>query len=165
VRQPRRLAAHAAIVSVFVAGALGAPATVASATNASGGSGCPGRALGAIQTAYADVFSRNTQLPADQRAASLDRGDDPAVRALLDQWLASPISASSTVSALSARCPSRNRAVVDGVLVLAGVSLPEVLPPGRAVRRAGTWKVALSTFCTRMVLEDPSLADAGLCAG
>ena len=158
---PRRLAARAAIVSVIVAGALGAPATVASAAR----SRCPQGALGGIQTAYADVFSRNTQLPADQRAASLDRADDPAVRALLDEWLASPVAESTTVSALSARCPDRNRAVVDGVLVLAGVNLPEVLPPGRAVRRDGTWKVALSTFCTRVVLEDPSLADAGVCSG
>ena len=156
----RRHAARAAIVSAFVAGALGAPATVASAA----GSGCPRGTLGAVQTAYADVFSRNTPLGADQRAASLDRGDEPAVRALLDGWLASRVADSTTVTALDVRCPSRNRAVVDGVLVLASEDLPDVLPPGRAVRRDGTWKVALSTFCTRLVIEDPSLADAGVCS-
>ncbi len=149
-----------ALLTVVVAGALGAPATVASAA----GPRCPGGALGAVQTAYANVFSRNTQMPVEQRLASLDRGDEPAVRTLVEQWLASPVSASTTVSALDIRCIARNRAVVDGVLVLAGEDLPEVLPPGRAVRRAGTWKVTVPTFCTRMILEDPALADRGICA-
>jgi len=156
----RHAAARAAIVIVLVAGALGAPATVASAAAPR----CPGGALGAVQTAYADVFSRNSVLPVEQRLASLDRSDEPAVRALMEQWLASPVSASTTVSALGIRCPTGNRAVVDGVLVLAGEDLPDVLPPGRAVRRDGTWKVTLPNFCTRMVLEDPALADKGICA-
>ena len=49
-------------------------------------------------------------------------------------------------------------------VVLAGEDLPEVLPPGRARRQDGVWKVANSTFCARMVLEDPALADRGVCA-
>ncbi len=161
MRLLRRRAAQAAIVSVIVAGALGAPATVASAAR----SRCPAGALGEIQTAYANVFSRATPLAADQRASSLADGADPAVRAVLDRWLASPVSANTTVSALTVHCPTRNRATVDAVLVLAGEDLPEVLPPGRARRQDGVWKVATPTFCARMVLEDPSLADRGVCAG
>lgn len=161
-RRPSGVVLRPALLIVIVAGALGAPATIASASAAD--RGCPAGAEGAVVSAFADVFSRSTALPADQRAASLDRGDDPAVRALLEQWLASPVSANSTVSAQAVRCPSRNRAVVDADLVLAGQVLPGVLPEGRAVRRAGTWKVATATFCTRMILEDPALASAGVCA-
>jgi len=145
---------------VIVAGAFMAPATVASAA----GKRCPAGTEDAVIAAYADVFSRATPLPADQRAASLDGADRPAVRALLDTWLASPIGASTTVTVNDVRCRSASRAGVDADLVLAGVPLPEVMPTGRAVRENGTWKVATSTFCTRMILEDPALADAGVCA-
>ena len=148
-----------------MAGALVAPATVASAAGSgTGASRCRAGAEDGVIVAYANVFSRATQLTNDARAASVDRGDEPAVRALLDAWLASPAGTSSTVTVADVRCTSRNRAVVDADLNLAGTPLPEVLPAGRAVLRDGTWKVATGTFCTRMILEDPALATAGVCA-
>ncbi len=156
----RRLAAI-----VIVAGALVTPATVASAAGSgTGASRCRAGAEDGVIVAYASVFSRATQLTNDARAASLDRGDEPAVRALLDTWLASPTGTSSTVTVADVRCTSRSRAVVDADLNLAGTPLPEVLPAGRAVLRDGTWKVATATFCTRMILEDPALATSGVCA-
>jgi hypothetical protein len=147
-------------VLVIVAGALGAPATVASAASAASGGRCPRGTLGAVVTAYANAFSRATPLSADERAAAIAGGGTPTLRAILDDWLASPVGAGSTLTAERVHCRSRNRATVDTQLVLAGVPLPEVLPEGRAVRVDGTWKVATATFCRRMVLEDPSLAGA-----
>ncbi|MFM8304375.1 MAG: hypothetical protein ACKOA9_08785, partial [Actinomycetota bacterium] len=158
-------ATRAVTVSVIVAGALVVPATVATgAAPVTAATTCRAGARNGVITAYANVFSRTTQLTADDRAASLDRGDDPAVRALLDGWLASPTGASSTVTVTTVRCTGRNRAAVDAELVLAGTPLPRVLPEGGAVRRGGTWKVATATFCTRMILEDPDLASGGACA-
>jgi hypothetical protein len=141
---------------VVVAGALGAPATVASA--AAQGSRCPPDAESAVVQAYANLFSRAVQLTADERAASLARGDDPAVRAILDRWLATPEPSTTSIAVSGIRCPTKRTAVVHADLVLAGVPLPEVLRRGRAVREDGTWKVATSTFCRRMVLENPALA-------
>jgi hypothetical protein len=148
------------MVTLIVAGALVAPATVASAA----GSRCPKGAEAAVTTAYGNVFSRATQLTGDERAASLSRGDDPAVRAVLDTWLASPERSTSTITVNGIECRGRSRAVVDADLNLAGVPLPDVLASAKAVREDATWKVATSTFCFRMVLEDPSLATAGPCA-
>ena len=160
MKERRRAVARAGALLVIVAGASVAPATVATAL----GKRCPAGAEDAVIAAYANVFSRATQLSTDERAASLAGSDRPAVRALLDAWLASPIGASTTVTVNDVRCRSANRAEVDADLVLAGTALAEVLPPGRAVRRDGAWKVATATFCTRMILEDPALADAGVCA-
>ena len=137
-----------------MAGAVWAPATVAAAPVGR----CPRGTASAVSAAYTTVFSRATQLSADQRAASLARGDDPSVRALLERWLADDAGASSSVTVASVRCTSRRRAIVDADLMLSGVTLPEVLPAGRAIREGGTWKVALATFCHRLVLETPSLA-------
>lgn len=157
--RPAHLTVALAVVAiVLVAGAPGAPATVAS------GARCPPGTESAVITAYANVFSRATQVTADARAASLARGDDPSVRAVLDTWLASPVGASSTITVDGVRCRSRTRVVVDAALNLAGNPLPDVLAPGRAVLDGGTWKVATSTFCLRMVLENPALAEGGTCA-
>jgi hypothetical protein len=154
----RRLAA-VGIGIVVVAGALGAPATVASGASAgSGRDRCPAGARPAIVQAYANVFSRAQGLPLAERAASLDRSGEAAVAALLERSVTDPAGANVTVSVVRVRCPRPDRAVVDADLVLAGVPLAEVLPEGRAVRRAGTWKVATATFCDRMTLEDPGLA-------
>ena len=162
---PRQTFRRAALLILVVAGALVAPATVASAAGRGPGTTrCRAGTETSVITAYANVFSRATPLTNDVRAASLDRGDEPAVRALLDTWLASPTGNTSTVTVADVRCPSRTRAVVDADLNLAGTPLPDVLPAGRAVLRNGTWKVATATFCTRMILEDPSLATTGVCA-
>lgn len=160
VRRPTRAAALSAAAIVFVAGASMAPATVASAAR----TGCPKGTEDAVATAYDNVFTRSLGLLTDQRAASLARGDEPAVRSVLDAWLASPVGSSSTMLVNGVRCPTRDRAVVDADLVLAGTHLTEAVPPGRAVRDGTTWKVATSTFCLRMVLENPALADGGVCA-
>lgn len=161
----RRTAVRRLAAIVVVAGALVAPATVASAAGSgTGATRCRAGAEDGVIIAYANVFSRATQLTNDVRAASLDRGDQPQIRALLDTWLASPTGASSTVTVANVRCPSRSRAVVDADLNLAGNPLPEVLPAGRAVLRDGAWKVATGTFCTRMILEEPALATSGVCA-
>ena len=161
IRRPTHLTAALAVAAiVFVAGALGAPATVASAA----GSRCPRGTEGAVTAAYGNVFTRATALSADEWAANLAGGDDPALRAILDTWLAVPETSSTSMTVNGVECPRRNRAVVDADLILAGVPLPDVLPPGRAVRENGVWKVGMSTFCYRMVLEDPALADAGVCA-
>ncbi len=140
----------------IVAGALGAPATIASGATAPGR--CPVGARPAIVQAYADVFGRSSGLALEQRASALDRADEPAVRALLERAASDPATASTTVTVVRVRCPRPDRARVEADLVLAGVVLPDVLPTGRAVRRAGAWKVATPTFCARMTLEDPSLA-------
>ncbi len=160
IKRHRRLAAI-----VVVAGALVAPATIASAAGSGARANrCPAGAEDGVIAAYANVFSRATQLTNDARAASLDRGDEPAVRALLDTWLASPTGTSSTITVADVRCTPRRRALVNADLNLAGTPLPHVLPAGRARLRDGTWKVGFGTFCTRMILEDPSLAQAGVCA-
>jgi hypothetical protein len=49
-------------------------------------------------------------------------------------------------------------------LVLAATPLREVLPKGTAVRQQGVWKVSKSTFCARMILENPDLATSGACS-
>lgn len=144
-----------------MAGALGAPATIASAVD---GRPCPAGAEDGVVTAYADVFSRIAARTADERAARLQGGDRAALRALLDRWLADPVGQSSSITVTGVRCPSRTRAVATTELLLAGTTLPAVIPEGRAVREDGTWKVARTTFCRRMVLEDPTLARAGPCA-
>lgn len=150
----RTLAAVGTAIGI-VAGALGAPATIASGA-VTGRDRCPVGARPAIVQAYADVFRQSPGLTLEQRATALDRGDTPTVRALLERSVATP--ASTTVTVGRIRCPGPARARVAADLVLAGVALPEVLPEGRAVSRAGTWKVATPTFCARMILEDPGLA-------
>ena len=62
------------------------------------------------------------------------------------------------------RCTRANRAAVKLDLVLAGNPFHEVLPIGKAVRQDGVWKVAKSTFCARLILENPTLATAGACS-
>ena len=160
-RRPTRLTTTLVVAAIVcVAGALGAPATVASAA----GTRCPRGTLDAVTAAYGNVFTRSTALTPDERAANLAGADDPALRSLLDTWLATPEPSTASLTVNGVTCPSGSRAVVDADLVLAGVPLPGVLPPSRAVREAGTWKVAKATFCYRMVLENPALANAGPCA-
>ncbi len=38
------------------------------------------------------------------------------------------------------------------------------MPWARPFVEAGVWKVAKSTFCARMIIENPSLASRGACA-
>jgi hypothetical protein len=160
-RRPTHLTTTLVVAAIVcVAGALGAPATVASAA----GPRCPRGTLDAVTTAYGNLFTRSTALTPDERAANLAGADDPALRALLDTWLATPEPSTTSLTVKGVQCPSRSQAVVDADLVLAGVPLPGVLPPSRAVRDGGTWKVARSTFCYRMVLENPALATTGPCA-
>ena len=153
---------------VLVAGALVAPATVASAAGSeprpTGGGRCPKGASDAVIDAYSTLFSRATSFTPEDRAERLADGDDPAVRALLDTWLADPAGTASTVTVNEVRCRTRARAVVDADLNLAGNPFPGVLPRGRAELDGGTWKVATRTFCLRMILEYPALATAGVCA-
>ena len=147
---------------MIVAGALAAPATLASAADTPVRA-CPPGATDGVITAYADVFSRIAQRTPDERAARLQGGDRTALRALYDEWLADPAGASTSITVNEVRCPSADRAVATTTLMLAGTPLAEVIPLGRAVREDGTWKVARSTFCTRMILEDPALASTGPC--
>jgi hypothetical protein len=39
-----------------------------------------------------------------------------------------------------------------------------LLPRGKAVLQNGVWKVARSTFCARVIVENPDLASRGACA-
>lgn len=164
-RAPRltTLTAAAAFAIVLVAGASPAPATAASGARPGYGR-CPPATRDDVTAAWLAVFARNQPTPAGDRAARLAGADDPALRAVLDDWLADPAGASSSVTVTRVRCRGRNRALVDGDLVLAGVTLAKVLAPGQAVREQGTWKVARSTFCSRVILEDPGRATSGACA-
>lgn len=152
----------AALTVALVAGAVLAPATVAQ--GAATAARCPKGTRSGVADAYAAVFGRTLPATLDDRAGLLVGGDDPALRAVLGEWVAAgSAGGSSSVVVVTVRCPSPRRAVVDADLVLAGVPLPDVLPPGRAVRDAGLWKVSRDTFCTRMALEDPSVASSGAC--
>jgi hypothetical protein len=145
-----------AVAIVFVAGAPSAPATVASQA-----ARCPSGARSAITNAYFSVFSRSQPTPTDTRVAALADGDDPALRSALAEWLADPTDNSSTVTVRHIRCPSRTRATMDLELQLASTPLPKVLPRGIAVREDGVWKVARSTFCTRLATSNPDFAAPG----
>ena len=94
----------------------------------------------------------------------LANGTDPALRQVLDTWLADPSDNSTTVSVSDIRCTSGSRAVLDADLLLASVPLLDVMPVGRAVLQAGVWKVARSTFCARVAISDPDFASRGACA-
>jgi hypothetical protein len=128
------------------------------------GKACPEGAKPAIIDAYSKVFSRAFTLGADERAARLVHGEDPAIRQLLDAWLADPANANTNLAVRRVKCAGARRAVVETALELAGEDLPEVLPRGRAVLDGGVWKVARSTFCARLILSDPATASHGACA-
>ena len=138
-----------------------APATAASPTK------CPRGARSQITDAFFTVFSRNdpTATDVDVRAARLAGSADPGLRAILESWLHDPAGKNSTNTVKHIRCTRADRAVMDVELVLASTPLPEVLPKGTAVRQQGVWKVSKSTFCARMILENPTLATRGACAG
>jgi hypothetical protein len=125
---------------------------------------CPEGAKPAIIDAYSKVFSRAFTLGADERAARLVHGEDPAIRQLLDACLADPANANTNLAVRRVKCAGARRAVVETTLELAGEDLPEVLPRGRAVLDGGVWKVARSTFCARLILSDPATASHGACA-
>jgi hypothetical protein len=143
-----------------VAGAPSAPATVASRSGS-----CPAGARDQITAAWNTVFDRGVTTSADERAVRLADSTDPRLRAILDAWLLDTRGGNATATVDRIRCTRANRAIVDYDLILAGNPLPGVLPLGRAVRQQGVWKVAKSTFCARVILEDPSLASVGACAG
>jgi hypothetical protein len=161
IARPARMAAAIGLVAtVLVAGVFVTPATAAS-----GNRRCPSGARSAITNAYYTLFSRNqSTATADERAEVLADGSDPALRQLLDTWLADPADNSTTVSVSDIRCTSNSRARLDADLLLASTPLLDVMPVGKAVRRAGAWKVARSTFCARLTISDPSLASRGACA-
>lgn len=156
-----RLTAALAVTLGLVAGALSAPATAAS-----GAGECPKGARSQITDAFFTVFSRSDPASSDPatRAARLADGDDPSLRSLLDTWLRDPAGRQSTVTVDHVRCTRANRAAVKLDLVLAGNPFHEALPIGKAVRQDGVWKVAKSTFCARLILENPTLATAGACS-
>jgi hypothetical protein len=157
-----RLTAVLAVVTLgLVAGAPCAPATAASAVKS-----CPSGATGQITEAFFTVFSRSdpTAADADARAARLADGGDPALRSVLQAWLLDPAGRESTATVGRVRCTRADRAVVKLDLVLAGTPFHDVLPLGKAVRQDGVWKVAKSTFCARMILENPALATTGACS-
>jgi hypothetical protein len=111
------------------------------------------------------VFDRGVTTSANERAVRIADSTDPRLRAILDAWLLDTRGGNATATVDHIRCTRANRAVVDYDLILAGNPLPGVLPVGRAVRQQGIWKVAKSTFCARVILESPSLATTGACAG
>ena len=158
--RPARLTAALAVVAVgLVAGAPSAPATVASRSGS-----CPAGARGQITAAYSAVFDRGAATAADARAARIADSTDPGLRSILDAWLRDTRGGNATATVNHIRCTRADRAKVDYDLILAGNPLPGVLPVGRAVRQEGVWKVAKSTFCARVILENPSLATRGACA-
>lgn len=161
VARPARLTAVLGLVAiVMVAGVFVTPATAAPRSRR-----CPSGARSDITDAYYLLFSRNQATATnDERAAVLAGGSDPALRQALDTWLSDPADNATTVSVSDIRCPSRSRATVDADLLLASTPLLDVLPQGKAVRQAGVWKVARSTFCARLTISDPSLASRGACA-
>ena len=112
------------------------------------------------------MFSRSdpTATDTDARAARLADGGDPALRSLLQAWLLDPTGRESTATVARVRCTRADRAVVKLDLVLAGNPFHDVLPLGKAVHQDGVWKVAKSTFCARMILENPALATSGACS-
>jgi hypothetical protein len=144
-----------------VAGALCVPATAASARTS-----CPKGARSQITEAFFTVFSRSDPTPSDvdARAARVADGEEPALRSILASWLQDPIGKQSTVTVDQVRCSKSDRATAQLELVLAGNPFHDVLPLGRAVRQDGVWKVAKSTFCARMILENPTFASRGACA-
>jgi hypothetical protein len=160
-RSARLTAALAVVAAGLVAGAPSAPATAASAPRS-----CPPGTKSQITDAFFTVFSRNDPNGAnvDTRAARLAGSDDPGLRTILETWLADPTGRNSTDTVSHIRCIRADRAVMDVDLVLAAITLPEVLPKGTAVRQQGVWKVSTSTFCARMILENPALATRGACA-
>jgi hypothetical protein len=161
LRSARLTAALAAVTIGLVAGAPCAPATAASALEP-----CPRGAKAEISGAFFTVFSRNdsTATAVDARAARLAGSDDPGLRAILQSWLRDSAGRNSTDTVSHIRCTRADRAVMNVELVLASIPLPEVLPKGTAVRQQGVWKVSRSTFCARMILENPALASRGACA-
>ena len=161
IRSARLTAALAVVTLGLVAGALCAPATAASGVKS-----CPPGATGQITDAFFTVFSRSdpTATDADARAARIADGANPALRSVLQAWLLDPTGRESTATVDRVRCTRANRAVVKLDLVLAGNPFHDVLPLGKAVRQDGVWKVAKSTFCARMILENPSLATTGACS-
>jgi hypothetical protein len=146
----------------LVAGAPRAPATAASAATP-----CPKGAKSQITDAFFTVFSRNdpAATDVDARVARLAGSADPGMRSILESWLESPTGRNTTNTVKHIRCTRSNRAVMDVELVLGATPLPEVLPKGVAVREQGVWKVTRATFCARMILENPTLASRGACAG
>ena len=161
LRRPARLTAALAVVLIgVVAGAPSAPATAASRAGS-----CPAGARGQITAAYNAVFDRGALTPAPDRAARLADSSDPGLRSILDTWLLDTRGGNTTATINHIRCTRANRAAVDFDLILAGTPLPGVLPLGQAVRQQGVWKVAKSTFCARVILENPSLATTGACSG
>jgi len=143
-----------------VAGAPSAPATVASRSGS-----CPAGARDQITAAYSTVFDRGEATSADARAARLAESADPGLRSILDGWLLDTRGGNATTTVNHIRCTGARQATVAYDLILAGNKMPGVLPRGRAVLQQGVWKVAKSTFCARMILENPSLATTGACAG
>jgi len=161
IRSARLTTALAVVALGLVAGAPCAPATAASAIKS-----CPSGAKAQITDAFFTVFSRSDPTPtdADARAARIADGSDPALRSVLQSWLLDPTGRESTATVDRVRCTRADRAVVKVDLVLAGNPFHDVLPLGRAVRQDGVWKVAKSTFCARMILENPALATTGACS-
>ena len=160
-RSARLTAAVAVVTFGLVAGAPCAPATAASSLTS-----CPKGARAQITEAFFTVFSRNdpTADDVDARAARVADGESPALRSILATWLRDPGGKQSTITVDQIRCTRSNRATAELELVLAGNPFHDVLPLGRAVRQDGTWKVARSTFCARMILENPALATSGACS-
>jgi hypothetical protein len=161
LRRSTRLTAVLAVVTLgLVAGAPCAPATATSLL------ACPKGARSQITDAFFTVFSRNDPAATDTnvRAALVADGNDPGLKSILQTWLQEPAGKQSTVTVDQVRCTGSNRAKVDLELVLAGNPFHDVLPVGRAVRQSGVWKVAKSTFCARVILENPSLATTGACS-
>ena len=160
-----RLLLGVAVGTLTVAGAF-APATAASAASRSR---CAIGTDAAIAESYSIVFSTTpgqtdpaTSTP--ERAARLQGGDDPALQALIAQWLAAQAGPGGTLTAAGAICVGRTRAVAHTALQLGGTPMPKVLTRGSAVLDGGVWKVSRATFCERMRIENPALASAGPCA-
>lgn len=125
---------------------------------------CSRAVAAAVTAAFGTAFDRSNGAEPDARAAALDGGDDPALRAVLDAWLADPGARSTSLTADHVRCHGRTRASATTELVLSGTPMAAALPRGDAVLVDGTWKVARRTFCARMILENPALASSGACA-
>lgn len=153
-----------ALIHGLAAGALVAPAAAASASVSAAENGCPRGAANEITNAFTTLFSRNQPATIEQRVAVLAGGERVGLRAVLDAWLADPSESQSSVNVTGIRCQTPTRAVLDADLLLATTELTEVLPPGRAVRQDGVWKVARSTFCARVTTSDPRFAAEGACA-
>jgi hypothetical protein len=153
----------AAAALALLAGTVGA----GDPAGAAGPVPCGARASVAITSAFREVLDRSGPLAAAERAvhvgAGSSSGSDRQLVSLIADWLATPHGNTETVAFGAVRCRGR-RATVEYQVVYAGTPLPtDLLPPGRARRIDGSWRMTLATLCERVALTDPRRGTAAPC--